>query len=218
MITQINIPTSGLFVPELPQHCDLGCWRALSEPNLGLEMIQLIHIGVHYKLVCQTVNTNYDLLPVGINWLVLKSNLVSMCFSRKSPPLFITVILSYNFFADGPIFGNKCFLFPISVSLHQILGAQIICDQKYWNHQRNSVTNTKEDSPRTALWRILQKKILRQRELTLKLIGFQKAFRMLLNLQGIICIFLTYLWSPRLIYTCSNFLYKTDKKCILLNT
>ena len=120
--------------------------------------------------------TNYDLLPVGIDWLVLKSNLVSMCFSRKSPPLFITVILSYNFFADGPIFGNKCFLFPISVSLHQILGAQIICDQKYWNRQRNSVTNTKEDSPRTALWRILQKKILRQRQLTLKLIGFQKAF------------------------------------------
>ena len=173
MKTQINIPTSGLFVPELQQHCDLGCWGALSEHNLGLEMI---HIGVHYKLVCQTVNTNYDLLPVGIDWLVLKSNLVSMCFSRKSPPLFITVILSYNFFADGPIFGNKCFLFPISVSLHQILGAQIICDQKYWNRQRNSVTNTKEDSPRTALWRILQKKILRQRELTLKLIGFQKAF------------------------------------------
>ena len=176
MITQINIPTSGLFVPELQQHCDLRCWGALSEPNLGFEMI---HIGVHYKLVCQTVNTNYDLLPVGINWLVLKSHLVSMCFSRKSPPLFITVILSYNFFADGPIFGNKCFLFPISVSLHQILGAQIICDQKYWNRQRNSVTNTKEDSPRTALWRIWQKKILRQRQLTLKLIGFQKAFRML---------------------------------------
>ena len=100
-----------------------------------------------------------------------------MCFSRKNPPLFITVILSYNFFADGPIFGNKCFLFPISVSLHQILGAQIICDQKYWNRQRNSVTNTKEDSPRTALWRILQKKILRQRQLRLKRIGFQKAFR-----------------------------------------
>ena len=140
MITQINIPTSGLFVPELQQHRDLGFWGALSEPNLGLEMI---HIGVHYKLVCQTVNTNYDLLPVGINWLVLKSNLVSMCFSRKSPRLFITVILSYNFFADGPIFGNKCFLFPISVSLHQILGAQIICDQKYWNRDKHRAT--KED-------------------------------------------------------------------------